>query len=95
LCPASLVNQSDRLQIWKFDNAPAHLKSGFTGSKPPEWLLLIPFSMSEIDDAILAEGEFAYSSRYRVESSVVYVGFSPMEILLNTVSRVGGGHFRT
>ena len=79
------MNESDRLKIWKFEDAPADLSSKFTGAPQPEWLLLVPASMPEVDQAIRRQPDLNSLWRYESEIGVVYAGSSPLTVLLNSV----------
>ena len=75
---------SDRLMIWRFAEAPNHLKSLHCESSTPEWLVLIPRALSgiDLDEAILQGSKPGEVSRYETpEGDTVYVGNSRLDRL--------------
>jgi hypothetical protein len=72
--------RANRILIWRFAAAPAFLQLLCEGStNPPEWLVLVPQSMSalDLDAVILGRAEPSCIARYQMESGdVVYAGTS-------------------
>jgi len=76
---------SDRLMVWKFEEAPPHLADRCSGVIRPLWLVLIPASIygPDIDDAIRTQSTLSDVCRYQTENrDVIYVGSSRLDALL-------------
>jgi hypothetical protein len=79
----------DRINVWKFDDAPDHLKRWYGGSQSPQWIALIPDSIygPDIDKAIRAQSELHDLHRYQTENGdVVYTGSARLDLFLHAAS---------
>ena len=69
--------KSPRLEIWKLSDAPKELKLLYSGPGTPEWVALVPRTLSGRDlDQVIAENVRGASvSRYTLQNGdIVYVG---------------------
>ena len=74
----------DRLMVWRFPAAPESLRSLHVGPGTPEWLVLVPASLSgtDIDEAILRGSKPGEVARYVTpDGDIVYTGTSQLNQL--------------
>ena len=82
--------KSDRVMLWRFAAAPKELRALHSSTAAPEWLVLVPRSLSgaDLDQAISAGAEPGQLARYETSTGdVVYVGNSPID---RTLHRLAG-----
>jgi hypothetical protein len=74
--------RSNRIEIWRFADAPEELQALYRGSQTPKWLALVPRTMAsrELDELIGRSGSSLGSpSRHELpDGDVVYISPSKM-----------------
>ena len=70
---------SNRITIWRFEDAPARLRSLHAGASEPDWLVLVPrsFHSPDVDEAIV-RGAVSVSRFDAPGGDIVYVGMATM-----------------
>lgn len=69
--------KSPRIEIWKLIDAPKELKVLYGGPGTPEWVALVPRTLSgrDLDQVITENARGASVSRYTLQNGdIVYVG---------------------
>lgn len=87
----------ERIMVWKYDEAPADLKSNYRGPANPTWLALIPASIygNDLDDAIRKQMGAVQLSKYCNDAGdFVYAGSDPIEAFLTAVASVERGEIK-
>lgn len=70
---------SNRITIWRFEDAPARLRALHAGASEPDWLVLVPrtFHSPDVDEAIV-RGAVSVSRFDTPSGDIVYVGMASM-----------------
>ena len=80
--------KSDRITVWKFDDAPAKLQRMHVTATRPTWVAFIPQTIyaADVDEAIgrrwAREGVFRYETS---SGDVVYMGCVALKQFVETV----------
>lgn len=79
-----MLDNFDLVKVWKFGEAPAHLRRWHSGASDPEWLALIPASIHgpDLDDAIREQSGVDLGTYQTETGDFVYTGSSRLDLIL-------------
>jgi hypothetical protein len=86
----------NRVMAWKFDSAPAELRSLLNGRQSPSWLAFVPKKIcgADLEQAIIAQTGLFDLDRHQTEAGdVIYFGFSDPSPLLGVIDLIRLGDF--